>query len=54
MRCRLIRKQRGEGQLVAEHLMFNVILLSPYPHLVEGASLSQKLRWMEDEILYFN
>jgi hypothetical protein len=46
-------RQRGEGKLVAEHLMFNVVSPSPYLHLEKGADLSQKLRWIEDEILYF-
>jgi hypothetical protein len=48
MRCTLIMRQRGEGQLVAENLMFNVVSISPYLHLEEDAALAQKLRWMED------
>jgi hypothetical protein len=47
-------RQRGEGQLVVDHLMINVVSISPYLHLEEGAALSQKLMWMEDEILHFN
>jgi hypothetical protein len=47
-------RQRGEEKLVAEHLIFNVVSLSRYLHLKEGAALAQKLRGMENEILYFN
>jgi hypothetical protein len=54
MRCTLILRKQGGGQLEAEHLIFNVVSLSPYLHLEQGAALAQKLRWIEDEILFFN